>query len=130
MKFILSVMLLSFSFNSFATGGFHCVGKIRTADVQVDINVSGSTSRMEGSPLLGNLLVDIDGLSDLKFEIPKERIVGYWSNDNFLMINTIDSELMHSEIQLNYNTKINKGIMVVNFQGIKATTKNVKCEIE
>ncbi len=130
MKFFLSLMLFSFSVNAFATGGFHCVGKIRTADAQVNIHVSGSTSRVEGSPLLGNLIVDIDRLSDLRFEIPKERVVGYWNGDNFLLINAIDREAMHSEIKMNYNTKINKGIMIVDFQGIKATTKKVKCEIE
>lgn len=130
MKIALTTLMVLFSFNALATGSFSCTGKFKTGSDQFDIHVSGATSHMEGSPLLDKVIVHVATQPDQHFEVPKERVVGYWSNDNFFLINIIDSDFNNSEVKINYNTEYKKGIMKVNLPGILATTKKVSCLFE
>jgi hypothetical protein len=130
MKLAISSLLLLFSVNAFATGGFHCTGQIKNNETLIDISVSGGTSRVEGSPLLSNILVNMDELENFQTEIPKERVVGYWNGDNFFMINIADKEINRSQIKIQYDVQHEAGEMTVNFLGFKETTKKVKCLFE
>lgn len=126
MKITLTSFFLLLSMNAFATGSFHCTGKFRTSTV----HVSAPTSHIEGNPMIGPLHVTIDGHTDTEFDIPKDRVVGYWSSDGLFLMNVLDSDFNLSEIKMSYNSKIEKGVMRVNFNGVTATTKRVSCIFE
>ncbi len=129
MKSVLALMLLTFSMNSFATGGFYCNAVVKNNDVDVTIQISGTTARTFGNPLVANLNVGVDEVSDLQFEISKDLVVGYWNQDS-LMIHTLDSNAEYSTILLKYDLENSKGTLDVNFQGIKGTSNEVTCELE
>lgn len=126
MKFFLTSFFLLNSMNAFATGSFECTGKFNNQKV----TVSAPTSHMEGNPMIGPLQVTIDGPTDVNIEIPKDRVVGYWSSDNMFLMNVLDSDYNLSEIKMSYNSKIEKGVMRVNLNGVTAATKKVKCVFE
>lgn len=130
MKLAISSLLLLFSVNAFATGGFHCIGQIKNNDALIDISLSGGTSRAEGNPLLSTILVTIDELESFQTEIPKERVVGYWNSDNFFMINVSDKDISRSQLKVQYDVQHDAGELTVNFLGFKEVTKKVKCTFE
>lgn len=123
-------MSLLASINTYASGGFFCNAEIRNNDVQVDVQISGSTSRVNGSPLISNLTFSIDNLSDLRFDISKKNVVGYWNFGNELKLNVVDEQALNSVVLLNYNSKSQKGSLEVNFQGITGKTKVINCQFE
>ena len=53
--FFMALSLLA-SVNSYATGGFFCNAEIRNNDIQVDVQISGTTGRVNGNPL--GMLID------------------------------------------------------------------------
>ena len=127
MKFIFTSFFLLSSVNAFATGSFECTGKFNNNQ---KITVSAPTSHMEGNPMIGPLQVTLDGPVDANIEIAKDRVVGYWSSNNMFLMNVLDSDYNLSEIKMSYNSKIEKGVMRVNLNGITATTKKIKCVFE
>lgn len=130
MKYLCSLFLLTFSVNAFATGGFHCIGKVPTSSGLVEVHLDGTTGRVEGNPIVSNLRVAYEGAMNTNFEIPKEQMVGYWNNDGYLLLNFVDSNAMYSEVKLNYNTEYKKGVLRVNSHGLTAVTKKVTCLFE
>jgi len=113
MKFALTTLMVLFSFNALATGSFSCTGKFKSGSNYFDIHVSGATARIEGNPLLDKVQIHVDSHPDQHYEVTKERVVGYWSNDNFFLINIIDSDFNNSEVKINYNTEFNKGGIIM-----------------
>lgn len=129
MKSILALMLLTFSMNSFATGGFYCNAQVENNDVDVSIQISGTTARTAGNPLISDLQVGIDTMSDLQFSISRNLVVGYWNQDQ-LMVHSLDENAESSSILLKYDPETEKGSLVIDFQGIKGSTKKISCEFE
>ena len=127
--FFMALSLLA-SVNSYATGGFFCNAEIRNNDIQVDVQISGTTGRVIGNPLVANLIFSIDNMSDLRFEIPKEDVVGYWNLNNELKLNALDNQAMESVVLLNYDIESQKGSLEVNFQGIVGKTDIIECQFE
>ncbi len=127
--FFMALSLLA-SVNSYATGGFFCNAEIRNNDIQVDVQISGTTGRVNGNPLVENLIFSIDNMSDLQFEISKENVVGYWNYNNELKLNALDSQAMESVVLLNYDIESQKGSLEVNFQGIVGKTNIIECQFE
>lgn len=130
MKYVLTTMMILFSFNAMATGSFHCTGKVNSAGGNVEVHVSGATSHIEGNPLLDKVLIHVDAQTDQHYEIPKERVVGYWSIDDLFLFNMLDSDFNNSEVKIMYNTDYKKGMMKLNLPGLKATTKKLICIFE
>lgn len=127
--FFMALSLLA-SVNSYATGGFFCNAEIRNNDIQVDVQISGTTGRVNGNPLVSNLIFSIDNMSDLNFEIPKDNVVGYWNYGTELKLNALDDQAMESVVLLNYNLELQKGTLEVNFQGIIGKTDVIECQFE
>lgn len=130
MKTLVVMMSLLFSMNAMATGGFLCTAKIDTKDAQVDVQISGNTGRVSGNPLIADLQIGIDGLSDLQFSIPKNQIVGYWNQGAELKINALNSDFEKSQVLLEYNIETTEGSLDFDFQGIKAVTTDLNCIFE
>lgn len=130
MKYAISTLVLLFSVNAFATGGFLCTGQIKNNNALIDINISGGTTRAEGNPLVSNILLSMDEAASFQTEIPRERVVGYWNGDNFFMINIVDKDINHSQIKIQYDIQTNTGEMAVNFLGFVERTKKIKCTFE
>jgi hypothetical protein len=127
--FFMALSLLA-SVNSYATGGFFCNAEIRNNDIQVDVQISGTTGRVIGNPLVANLIFSIDNMSDLRFEIQRENVVGYWNLNNELKLNALDEQAMESVVLLNYDIESQKGSLEVNFQGIVGKTDIIECQFE
>lgn len=129
MKIILAISLLTFSLNSFATGGFFCNAEVKNSEVDVTIQISGTTARVIGNPLVSELHLGIDEASDLQFKIPLSNVVGYWNMDS-LLVHTISEDAMQSTLLLKYDLETNLGSLEIDYQGIKGTTNNITCEFE
>ena len=130
MKALIASITLLLSMNAFASGGFTCNAKIQNDEAQVEVQISGSTGRVLGSPIISDLFVGIDGASDLQFKIPQNQIVGFWNLGPDLMVHALDAEAETSQVLLKYNLETEKGSLVFDFQGIKAVTTDITCLFE
>lgn len=127
MKTTLALLALTFSLNSFASGGFFCDAKITTIMDQTDVQISGTTGRVAGNPLISDISVSIDGDNST---ISKKQVVGYWGEGPTLQLHTVDSNAEYSEIILNYNQETNSGELVIDYQGVIGKTYDVECSFE
>lgn len=89
----LSILLILLSFNSFATGGFECRG------IDSNVAISGMTSRIAGSPIVGDLQLTLTDNSTVT--IAKEQIVGYWNEFDKIKLKAITNDASDVLAELN-----------------------------
>lgn len=83
MKKTLALVLTLLSLQSLATGTLYCESKKK------DFVLDGTLGRMQGSPLVGNTYIKINGE---EISLERERILNYWNNDDEVKILAIDED--------------------------------------
>ena len=117
---LISFLLLLMSFNVYATGGFDCASK----DKKVEIY--GTTGRIIGNPLVGELGLIVDGVET---KIAKDNILGYWNMDTELKLIALDQDYIEPVLIL----KVEQEIISYKFKGtaqFKDRTVKVECIVE
>lgn len=127
MKSTLALMLLAFSMNSFASGGFFCDAKIRTIMDETSVSISGSTGHVVGNPLISGITISVDGT---EAKISKKQVVGYWGEGPLFQLHVVDPQAEYSIIQLSYDQNTGNGELVLDYGEVVARTYDVSCSFE
>lgn len=126
MKSILVLSLALFSFNSFATGGFDCELKLSPT---LTANISGTTGRVVGNPLVGPLYITKDNYETVS-EISRDLVVGYYNYNSELKILALNEDVSETVVEIDYNSRYKKGSAKIFLDGINYRTHAIKCEFE
>ncbi|PIP95406.1 MAG: hypothetical protein COW00_12950 [Bdellovibrio sp. CG12_big_fil_rev_8_21_14_0_65_39_13] len=117
---ILALLTLLLSSQAFATGGFDCATK------DGSVAISGTTGRFYGNPLIGELILTVDGA---EAKISKDHILGYWNMDTELKLIAIDEEYVEPVVTL----KVKQSRFSDKFKGtiqLKDRTEKIECIVE
>lgn len=127
MKTTLALLALTFSLNSFASGGFFCDAKITTIMDQTDVQISGSTGHVVGNPLISDITISVDGT---EAKISKKQVVGYWGEGSLFQLHVVDPQAEYSVIQLSFDQNTGTGELVLDYGEVVARTYDVSCSFE
>lgn len=85
---ILGLSLGLLSLSATATGGFTCT----TVGIENQIEIWGTTGRVHGNPIVGDLGVNITNGPELR--IPTTQVVGYWNMGEDFKLAIVDDQAM------------------------------------
>lgn len=116
------VLIASFllSFQAAATGSLDCFNEDQT------FYISGTTARFYGNPLLYGLTVEREGQ---RFEIPRERIIGYWNMGPQVLVATIDADYIDEELYLEVKEEDEAPYQWVGQARFRGEEFTVSCEL-
>ncbi len=110
--------------SAFATGGAHC----KSGGIDIDF----MTARMEGSPIISPIKVQLAGNS---FSIPLKCVTGYWNLGTRIWLSVdpnvdcgMEEPAPSFQLKVRDNGRSIQGKVFINHMGTKST-QNISCEL-
>lgn len=122
----LGLLLTLLSINTFATGGFTCT----TKGIENQIEIWGTTGRVHGNPIVGDIGVNITNGPELR--IPKAQVVGYWNMGETFKLAIVDDQALGFQYLINakYVTGVDFPVAVGTLEVADGSKHLVVCELE